>query len=193
MAKQIIEYKAKYMALDNSSCIDCDKECSKNGVEGILQIYESEHLHPGEKYVVFESHDKIVYLKTSCGKIDVSKDVLTIYTRNNNTYTFSLTEKVQTIEVKFVVPERYRHICCSCNKSMVLSSKEAFELGWDYPGKDGIYKDMPNHGFGILAPRTCGDCGITQSLYWRTMVGEKLSKKDYETLERIQNEPMSLL
>lgn len=192
MAKLIHQYKAKY--IDMQDCEGCSQSCNKDGVEGVLQIYESERLHPGEKYIVFESNDKTVYLKTSCGKIDVSKDAFTIYTRNNNIYTFLLMGKVQTIEVKFVVPEKFRHVCCSCGKSMILTSKEAFEKwGWDYPGKDGIYKDMPNHGFGILAPRTCGDCGITQSLYWRIMVGEELSKKDYETIERIQNEPMSLL
>ena len=193
MAKLVAEYKAKYTESDKSTCVGCNKECNENGVEGILQIYESERLHPGEKYVVFESDDKTVYLKTSCGNINVSEDTLTIYTRNDNIYSFALMGKIQRVEVKFVVPEKFRHICCSCGKSMMLSSKEAFEMGWDYPGKEGIYKEMPNHGFGILLPRTCGDCGITQSLYWRMMVGEKLSKKDYETIERIQNEPMSLL
>ena len=80
-----------------------------------------------------------------------------------------------------------------------LSSKEAFDQGWDYPGPDGIYKDAPNFGFGMLLPRTCGNCSIADSFYWKVVNGGE-GKKDTETdqafkemLERVKNEPWSLV
>lgn len=90
------------------------------------------------------------------------------------------------------LPEKYLHICDACGKTELLSSADAFEQGWDFPGVAGIYKDMPNYGFGILSPRTCGDCMITKSLYWKAMKGEKLTEGDLLVIERIKREPYSL-
>ena len=42
------------------------------------------------------------------------------------------------------------HICEVCGKTEILTPKEAFNEGWDYPPRMG--------GFGIAGPRTCGDC-----------------------------------
>jgi hypothetical protein len=64
-------------------------------------------------------------------------------------------------------------------------SKEAFEQGWDYPGPDGTYKTMPNYGFRVMAVRTCGNCGIDSSLYWKIIKGGKLNDKVKEKMERI--------
>lgn len=85
------------------------------------------------------------------------------------------------------------HICEGCHKRELLTSKEAFEDGWDYPGADGVYKDRKYFGFKTIAPRTCGECGITTSIFWKMMSGEDLSDADQKGLERIKNEPMCLL
>lgn len=85
------------------------------------------------------------------------------------------------------------HICEGCGKRELLTSKAAYEEGWDYPGADGLYKDRKYFGFKTIAPRTCGECSITSSIFWKTMSGEDLSDADQKGLERIKNEPMSLL
>lgn len=85
------------------------------------------------------------------------------------------------------------HYCDGCGKKELLTSKEAFENGWDYPGVDGIYKSRRNYGFGCMAPRTCGNCGIDTSLYWKLMNGENIGDEGNAAIERIKNEPMSLM
>lgn len=96
------------------------------------------------------------------------------------------------------LPERYWHICNGCGKREFLSGKEAFEQGWDYPGPYGLYKTMPNYGFGTIAPRTCGDCCIAMDKLYLALATksesvEEVMRKEKETLERIQNEPWSLM
>lgn len=85
------------------------------------------------------------------------------------------------------------HYCDGCGKKELITSKEAFENGWDYPGVDGIYKSRRHYGFGCLAPRTCGKCGIETSLQWKIMSGEDIGDEGRNALERIKNEPMSLM
>lgn len=106
-------------------------------------------------------------------------------------------EREQEIAFEKAVEEtktkRFLHICDGCGKREFLTSKEAFEDGWDYPGADGLYKDRKYFGFRTIAPRTCGECGITTSIFWKMMSGENLTDEDKKGLERIQNEPMCLL
>ena len=194
MSKLIAAYKAVITAVSIDENIRGSKTAVKVGTEGELSIWKSEKLHPGEKYIQFKPNNGGFELRTSCGEIEMNEAILTICTQNaSHVYSFELKEKMQTIEFKMIMPERFLHVCCSCHKREILSSEEAYEKGWDYPGKDGIYKTVQNHGFAILAPRTCGDCGINQSLYWRMMAGEELTNIDKETMERIQNEPGSLI
>ena len=84
---------------------------------------------------------------------------------------------------------KYLHICEVCGKTEVLTPDEAFEQGWDYPPRMGA--------FGVLSPRTCGDCGMVDTLWWRVMYNNldvnNLSDKDKETLTRIANEPDSIM
>lgn len=95
-------------------------------------------------------------------------------------------------------PDKYWHICSGCGKREILSSKDAFEQGWDYPGPEGVYKESHNYGFGMMAPRTCGNCCIKDSLYWKLFISEEggtnnMNKYEIEeTLKRIKSEPMSL-
>ena len=81
------------------------------------------------------------------------------------------------------------HVCEVCGKEEILTPEEAFEQGWDYP---------PNMGmFGVLSPRTCGDCVITDTIWWKLIQEHikpgELSDKDKISLKRIMSEPSSIL
>ena len=85
--------------------------------------------------------------------------------------------------------ERFWHICEACGKKELLTTDEAFEQGWDYPPR--------MYAFRMLSPRTCGNCLITSTLHWRLLTGEtslrSLDEHDKETIERILNEPESVM
>ncbi len=81
------------------------------------------------------------------------------------------------------------HICEVCGKTKILTPEEAFNEGWDYPPRMG--------SFGIVSPRTCGNCPIYLTVWW-ALVSEKkniseLSYKQRETIKRIQGEPESII
>ena len=81
------------------------------------------------------------------------------------------------------------HICEVCGKTEIMTPEEAFNGGWDYPPRMG--------GFGIVGPRTCGDCPINLTVWW-ALVSEKksvseLSQQQRETIKRIQGEPESII
>lgn len=86
--------------------------------------------------------------------------------------------------------EPFLHICECCGRTEVLTAKEGYENGWDMPGKGGIY---PESCFGVITPRTCGNCSITDTLYWQVAVEKKpikdLEERHLKTLERILQEP----
>ena len=81
------------------------------------------------------------------------------------------------------------HICEVCGKTEILAPEEAFNDGWDYPPRMG--------SFGILGPRTCGDCPINLTVWWALVVEKKmvseLSQQQKETIKRIQGEPESII
>lgn len=73
------------------------------------------------------------------------------------------------------------HTCEACNKTGDLTPEEAFSEGWDYP---------PNIGtFGVVSPRTCGDCSIEKTLWWALSVNrtpfEELAENHQKTLQKI--------
>ena len=81
------------------------------------------------------------------------------------------------------------HICEVCGKIEILTPEEAFSEGWDYPSRMGE--------FGIVGPRTCGNCPINLTVWW-ALVSEKmsvseLSQQQRETIKRIQGEPESIM
>lgn len=86
--------------------------------------------------------------------------------------------------------EPFKHICECCLKTEILTSKTAFAQGWDYPGEGAIY---PPSMFGVLSPRTCGKCVISDTAYWAIVVEKKskdnLSEKQLQAVERIMKEP----
>ncbi len=84
------------------------------------------------------------------------------------------------------------HTCECCGKAELLTAKQAFDEGWDYPPTMGC--------FGVLGPRTCGNCSITDTLYWKiqqqglpVLIKKDLNSKEMEILNRIENEPECLL
>lgn len=85
------------------------------------------------------------------------------------------------------------HYCEVCGKKEFLTADEAHEQGWDYPPKIG--------SFGLLGPRTCGDCALVDTLYWKInssgrlpiVIEENLTPEERVTWQRIRTEPESLL
>ncbi len=81
------------------------------------------------------------------------------------------------------------HVCEACGRTEILAPEEAFEAGWDYPPRMGW--------FGIVSPRTCGDCNITQTAWWALTAEGKdtseLTDAQRATVTRIVNEPASIL
>lgn len=84
---------------------------------------------------------------------------------------------------------KLKHICETCGKTEILTSEEGFEAGWDYPPRIGA--------FGVISPRTCGDCVINTTLWWALALDkasiQDLNERQLETLKRIQSEPESIL
>ena len=81
------------------------------------------------------------------------------------------------------------HICEVCGVFELLDCEKAHEIGWDYPPKMGV--------FGVISPRTCPNCPINKTLWWRISVeglapGD-FTAKDREIFERIAEEPESIL
>lgn len=103
------------------------------------------------------------------------------------------TLQVVPVEVAFVDSEEefpvLRHMCEVCGKDENLSPAAAFDAGWDYPPRMGA--------FGVLSPRTCGNCGIQDTVWWALMSEGKsvsgLTSKQLEVVRRIQGEPLTIL
>lgn len=88
------------------------------------------------------------------------------------------------------------HYCEVCGKKEFLTAEEAFRDGWDYPPKMGSFR--------LLGPRTCGNCQLSDTLYWKywkiqtsgkipIVLEGDLNEKELITWKRIKGEPGSLL
>lgn len=88
---------------------------------------------------------------------------------------------------------KFWHYCEVCGKKAFITANEAFDDGWDYPPNMAI--------FGLLGPRKCGDCSITDTLFWKINTGDglpiviekELTPKEALVWRRIKGEPESLL
>lgn len=87
------------------------------------------------------------------------------------------------------------HYCEVCGKKEYITAQEAFNGGWDYP---------PHMGkFGLLGLRTCGECPLEATLFWKVNTEKKvpipivverlLTPEEKVTWHRIKAEPESLL
>ena len=75
-----------------------------------------------------------------------------------------------------------RYECEVCGLTVSLTEAEAYESGWDYPPFIGAW--------GLISPRTCPDCVMTDTAWWWIMHhrGEPLPDKHQRTVLRIQDE-----
>lgn len=84
------------------------------------------------------------------------------------------------------------HYCEVCDTKIYCTAQEAFNTGWDYPPQVG--------SFGLLGPRTCGKCNMTDTLFWKVqqqtfpiVLENRLTEQELKTWRRIKKEPESLL
>lgn len=85
------------------------------------------------------------------------------------------------------------HYCEVCGKKEFITDEEAFVSGWDYPPKMGLFR--------MLGPRTCGNCQMEDTLFWKIQTSQKLpivneaklNENELATWRRIKGEPESLL
>lgn len=75
-------------------------------------------------------------------------------------------------------------ICEVCDTTVELTDQRAFDEGWDYPP----FMGAP----GVISPRTCGMCGIQDTVWWDVMISKKsldeLTEHQLEVVARIQAE-----
>ena len=80
--------------------------------------------------------------------------------------------------------ELHDYLCEGCGKQEQHTEASAYGAGWDYPPFMGVW--------GVVSPRTCGDCGIESTAYWAILKGarseEELGEKHWATVQRIQAE-----
>jgi hypothetical protein len=83
---------------------------------------------------------------------------------------------------------RLRHLCEVCGRDEILTPAVAYERGWDYPPRMGQ--------FGIVGPRTCGSCPMSETVWAALMLHgrsqEDLTEKQLDVVARILAEPMSI-
>ena len=96
-----------------------------------------------------------------------------------------LLSESNTKETTVFQEKRFLHICEVCGRTEKLAAEEAHNQNWDYPPMIGE--------FGVLSPRTCGNCRMTETAYWAIAVEKKttaeLSENQLQALERIMQEP----
>lgn len=68
--------------------------------------------------------------------------------------------------------EVHRFTCESCGRVDELTDQEAFDAGWDYPPFMGVW--------GIISQRTCPNCGIDTTVWWKIVTHEPLTQEDEE-------------
>ena len=89
--------------------------------------------------------------------------------------------------IKKIEEKPFLHICEVCGKEAILLSEEAYQQGWDYPPRMGK--------FGVLSPRTCEQCTIEKTLWWKVKTGKEsirgteLNNSQKTLVRRIQEEP----
>lgn len=73
------------------------------------------------------------------------------------------------------------YVCEVCDKAERLTEEDAFNAGWDYPPFMGAW--------GVVSPRTCGECSIIHTVWFALMVDRlqpgDLTVKHIGTIARI--------
>ena len=104
----------------------------------------------------------------------------------------TLTEEKEKL-IESMKKRPFWHYCEVCGKKENITAEQAYMSGWDYPPHIGM--------FGVLSPRTCGNCSDMDTLWAKIMgIGKSktfsesdLNDSDRKTLQRIKGEPESLL
>lgn len=82
--------------------------------------------------------------------------------------------------------KKYKYICEVCGTEEIFDAPEdGYKAGWDYPPLIGEY--------GILSPRTCPDCTVNQTVWWKVQESDDLNAHDIEVIERIKGEPDNVI
>jgi hypothetical protein len=82
--------------------------------------------------------------------------------------------------------EKREYHCEVCDAKETLTEQEMFDAGWDYPPRIGTW--------GVVSPRTCGNCGIEETAWWHliTQGSTNLPEKHQATVRRIISENPNL-
>ena len=54
--------------------------------------------------------------------------------------------------------DAFLHWCESCGHEELLDSDTAYDAGWDFPPRMGIWS--------VISPRTCPNCAISKTVWW---------------------------
>ena len=151
-----------------------------NPAEGIDQIYEVA--------------DRVVTLRMeppSPETVEKAKEELAREAERIQAADEAVRKRKELIESMKVRP--FWHYCEVCGRKEFITAKDAFDSGWDYPPQMGY--------FGLLSPRTCGNCTIKDTLYMKinspgrfpVVIESELTPAELITWRRIKSEPESLL
>ena len=151
-----------------------------NPAEGIDQIYEVA--------------DGVVTLRMdppSPETVEKAKEELAREAERVQAEDEAVKKRKELIESMKVRP--FWHYCEVCGRKEFITAKDAFDSGWDYPPQMGY--------FGLLSPRTCGNCTIKDTLYMKinspgrfpVVIESELTPAELITWRRIKSEPESLL
>lgn len=143
---------------------------------------------------VYEVVDGEVRLKTDSPKPEILEQSRKELAEEAEKICLEDEEKMKRVKLLESMNERkFWHYCEVCGRKEFISAQDAFNSGWDYPPQMGH--------FGLLGPRKCGSCGITDTLFWKINTGggiplvleDRLSPEELITWRRIKGEPESLL
>ncbi len=161
-----------------------------NPAEGFDKIYS---VTDGEIRESIVSEDVVL---VENAKEELAKEAEEIRQRNENKNKRENDEEISERQrlIKELEFKPFWHICEACGKKEFITAEAAHIKGWDYPPRMGK--------FGIVSPRTCGECGIEKTVWWNMMKSGKDQNTDKDTMSeehkrkvimRIAKEPYSLL
>ena len=59
----------------------------------------------------------------------------------------------------------FLHWCESCGSEELLDSEAAYDAGWDFPPRMGVW--------GVISPRTCPRCSIEKTVWWAIAIDKR--------------------
>lgn len=136
-----------------------------NPAEGFDKIYS---VTDGEIRESIVSEDVVLVDRA---KEELAKEAEEVKQRQEKREELSERQKL----IKELAYKPFWHICEACGKREFMTAEAAYIKGWDYPPKMGK--------FGVIGPRTCGDCGIEKTVWWNITK----SAKDKESAENEEN------